>query len=85
VYNVEGKIGGDSALSPRGQEYAKALPDLILKNIGNTPMTVCKLGGGSMASSNHSAFIIGVDFYITKNDTDRRTPSLPEAHLEVAR
>jgi hypothetical protein len=31
MYNVEGKIGGDSDLSPRGWEYAKALPDLIKK------------------------------------------------------
>lgn len=40
MYNVEGKIGGDSDLSPRGWEYAKALPDLIKKNIGEGPLEV---------------------------------------------
>ncbi|KAL0954593.1 hypothetical protein HGRIS_003553 [Hohenbuehelia grisea] len=39
-FNVEGKIGGDSLLSPRGMEYARALPDLILKNIGEASLTV---------------------------------------------
>ncbi|KAJ7746378.1 6-phosphofructo-2-kinase-domain-containing protein [Mycena metata] len=39
-YNVEGKIGGDSLLSPRGMEYAKALPALITDNIGDQPLTV---------------------------------------------
>lgn len=40
MYNVEGKIGGDSDLSPRGAEYAKALPDLIKKNIGEGRLEV---------------------------------------------
>lgn len=39
-YNVEGKIGGDSALSERGMRYAKALPALITDNIGEAPLTV---------------------------------------------
>lgn len=39
-YNVEGKIGGDSLLSPRGMQYAKALPSLITDNIGDAPLTV---------------------------------------------
>jgi hypothetical protein len=39
-YNVEGKIGGDSQLSERGMEYAKALPKLIADAIGDTPLTV---------------------------------------------
>lgn len=34
MYNVEGKIGGDAALSPRGVEYANALPGLIKENLG---------------------------------------------------
>ena len=37
---MSGKIGGDSSLSPRGQTYAKALPALILDNIGDAPLTV---------------------------------------------
>jgi 6-phosphofructo-2-kinase/fructose-2,6-biphosphatase 2 len=43
MYNVEGKIGGDSDLSPRGWEYAKALPDLIKKNIGEGPLEVSRV------------------------------------------
>ncbi|KAJ3934682.1 MAG: bifunctional 6-phosphofructo-2-kinase/fructose-2,6-bisphosphate 2-phosphatase [Lentinula lateritia] len=39
-YNVEGKIGGDSLLSSRGMQYAKALPALITDNIGEKPLTV---------------------------------------------
>lgn len=40
-FNVEGKIGGDSLLSPRGMQYADALPALIKDNIGDAPLTVC--------------------------------------------
>lgn len=40
MYNVGGQIGGDAELSPRGQEYAKALPGLILDNVGDAPLTV---------------------------------------------
>ncbi|KAG6813903.1 hypothetical protein H0H92_005752 [Tricholoma furcatifolium] len=39
-FNVEGKIGGDSFLSPRGMQYANALPALVTDNIGNAPLTV---------------------------------------------
>ncbi|KAG8926063.1 Fructose-2,6-bisphosphatase [Tulasnella sp. 418] len=39
-YNLEGKIGGDSPLSERGRQYARALPSLILDNIGDAPLTV---------------------------------------------
>ncbi|KAF8071991.1 6-phosphofructo-2-kinase-domain-containing protein [Lyophyllum atratum] len=39
-FNVEGKIGGDSLLSPRGMQYAEALPALVTDNIGNAPLTV---------------------------------------------
>jgi len=39
-FNVEGKIGGDSALSSRGMQYARALPALITDNIGDAPLTV---------------------------------------------
>jgi 6-phosphofructo-2-kinase / fructose-2,6-biphosphatase 2 len=40
VFNVEGKIGGDAPLSPRGVAYADALPALITDNIGVAPLTV---------------------------------------------
>ncbi|KAL7418435.1 Fructose-2,6-bisphosphatase [Cryptotrichosporon argae] len=40
MYNVEGKIGGDSDLSPRGWQYAKALPDMVKQNIGDGPLEV---------------------------------------------
>ncbi|KAF9466579.1 6-phosphofructo-2-kinase-domain-containing protein [Collybia nuda] len=39
-FNVEGKIGGDSLLSPRGMQYAEALPALVTDNIGDAPLTV---------------------------------------------
>ncbi|EIW72084.1 hypothetical protein TREMEDRAFT_26324 [Tremella mesenterica DSM 1558] len=40
IYNVEGKIGGDSDLSERGWQYARALPNLIKDNIGDGPLEV---------------------------------------------
>ncbi|KAG9040861.1 Fructose-2,6-bisphosphatase [Tulasnella sp. UAMH 9824] len=39
-YNVDGRIGGDAPLSPRGEAYAQALPSLILDNIGDKPLKV---------------------------------------------
>ena len=39
-FNVQGKIGGDSLLSPRGMQYAEALPALVTDNVGNAPLTV---------------------------------------------
>ncbi|KAI8974351.1 fructose-2,6-bisphosphatase [Pilobolus umbonatus] len=39
-FNVEDKIGGDSGLSPRGEEYALLLPKLVQDNIGDRPLTV---------------------------------------------
>ncbi|KAJ3494306.1 hypothetical protein NLJ89_g10837 [Agrocybe chaxingu] len=39
-FNVEGKIGGDSLLSPNGEKYMHALPALIKDNIGDAPLTV---------------------------------------------
>ena len=37
---MEGKIGGDSDLSERGWEYARALPELVKKNIGEGVLEV---------------------------------------------
>ncbi|KAF7732894.1 Fructose-2,6-bisphosphatase [Apophysomyces ossiformis] len=39
-FNVLGKIGGDSDLSPRGQLYASKLPGLIKQSLGDQPLTV---------------------------------------------
>lgn len=39
-YNLSGKIGGDSALSERGVKYMHALPELVRKTVGDTPLTV---------------------------------------------
>jgi broad specificity phosphatase PhoE len=33
MYNVLGKIGGDSRLSPRGEVYARLLPDLLVERV----------------------------------------------------
>ncbi|PPQ63923.1 hypothetical protein CVT24_010321 [Panaeolus cyanescens] len=38
-FNVEGKIGGDSLLSPHGMQYAEALPALIKDNVGDAQLT----------------------------------------------
>lgn len=43
MHNVEGKIGGDSDLSVRGEKYATALPDLIKDKIGDVPLEVGRL------------------------------------------
>ena len=32
-YNVEDRIGGDSSLTPRGEEYAHALGDWVENNL----------------------------------------------------
>ncbi|KAI9494975.1 6-phosphofructo-2-kinase-domain-containing protein [Zychaea mexicana] len=40
MYNVNGKIGGDSELSPRGSLYATKLPALIRENLGDQGLTV---------------------------------------------
>ncbi|KAF9976663.1 Fructose-2,6-bisphosphatase [Actinomortierella ambigua] len=36
LYNVMGKLGGDSELSARGKQYARALPLLISTHLGST-------------------------------------------------
>lgn len=33
MFNLDGRIGGDTALSERGEMYAKALPGLVLKSV----------------------------------------------------
>ncbi|GAA5813708.1 hypothetical protein MFLAVUS_007195 [Mucor flavus] len=40
MFNLQGKIGGDSALSPRGVLYANKLPDLIKQNLGDKELIV---------------------------------------------
>ena len=40
---MEGKIGGDAELSPRGTEYAKVLPQIVRDRIGDKPLTVSRL------------------------------------------
>ncbi|KAK9719508.1 Fructose-2,6-bisphosphatase [Basidiobolus ranarum] len=40
MFNVEGKIGGDSILSPRGMQYREALPGLIEKHLAGEKLTV---------------------------------------------
>lgn len=34
-FNLEGKIGGDANISARGELYARALPDLVAKSVGD--------------------------------------------------
>lgn len=41
MYNLDGRIGGDSLLSPRGEQYAKKLPELVAQSVlDGRPLTV---------------------------------------------
>ncbi|CAO3684918.1 unnamed protein product [Rhizopus stolonifer] len=40
LFNLDDKIGGDSGLSLRGEQYALRLPELVRQNIGDRPLTV---------------------------------------------
>lgn len=40
MYNLSGKIGGDADISPRGEAYARALPELVRQSAGNRTLTV---------------------------------------------
>ncbi|KAF4121635.1 6-phosphofructo-2-kinase / fructose-2,6-biphosphatase 2 [Geosmithia morbida] len=41
LYNLDGRIGGDTLLSPRGEAYAKKLPELVKQSVGgDRPLTV---------------------------------------------
>lgn len=40
MFNLSGQIGGDADISPRGELYAKALPDLVKQSAGDLPLTV---------------------------------------------
>jgi len=41
MYNLDGKIGGDADISPRGEAYARSLPQLVRQAVGpNTQLTV---------------------------------------------
>ena len=33
-YNLDGRIGGDTMLSPRGEQYARKLPELVRESVG---------------------------------------------------
>jgi 6-phosphofructo-2-kinase/fructose-2,6-biphosphatase 2 len=35
MYNLSGQIGGDADISPRGEMYAKRLPELVRKSVGD--------------------------------------------------
>jgi 6-phosphofructo-2-kinase / fructose-2,6-biphosphatase 2 len=34
MYNLDGRIGGDADLSPRGHQYAQKLPELVRQSVG---------------------------------------------------
>lgn len=58
-FNVEGKIGGDSMLSPRGMLYMKALPALITDNIGDAPLTASQDPRPNRATSDQFIYRCG--------------------------
>lgn len=35
MYNLDGKIGGDADISPRGEMYARKLPELVKQSVGD--------------------------------------------------
>ena len=35
MFNLQGRIGGDAQLSPRGEAYARALPSLVRRSVGD--------------------------------------------------
>lgn len=39
MFNLDGRIGGDTTLSPRGELYAKKLPDLVRESVGVSNQT----------------------------------------------
>ena len=34
LYNLDGRIGGDTLLSERGEQYARKLPQLVRESVG---------------------------------------------------
>ena len=79
---MEGKIGGDSLLSPRGMQYADALPALIKDNIGDAPLTVWFFFS-TVNLFLRSTFGLGLDFHLAANDPDRGTIAVSQIDLEV--
>lgn len=45
MYNLDGRIGGDTLLSPRGEAYSKKLPQLVRESVG-----VCHPGAACILS-----------------------------------
>ena len=40
LYNLEGRIGGDTLLSERGEQYARKLPQLVRESVGVSNLRV---------------------------------------------
>lgn len=66
---MEGKIGGDSALSPRGMEYAAALPSLMKEHVGDKPLTVNEVHLQALHILNLSV-LPGMDINTPSNHTN---------------
>ena len=62
-------------------QYADALPALIRDNIGDAPLTVMFLL--VLSTLGLLNFKLGLDFYIAKNNPDRRTIAVSQVDLEV--
>lgn len=80
---MEGKIGGDSALSERGMRYAKALPALITDNIGEASLTVSILLTFDLLPF-PLVRAAGVDVNPSADYPDCTASPIPEADLEVS-
>jgi broad specificity phosphatase PhoE len=55
MLNLDGRIGGDSLLSHRGEEYARALPGLVRASVGvsKTPLVLSSWQCLSLISLSH--------------------------------
>jgi hypothetical protein len=81
-YNVDGKIGGDAELSPRGKEYAQLLPKLVRDRIGDKPLTVRRLVVILLYERRRRS---GLDLDFAAHSGDRQGPAVYEIDLEGAR
>lgn len=80
MYNVEGKIGGDSDLSPQGYKYAHALPALVKDNVGDLPLEVSEC-----YPRPNGADCVGLDINPAADNTDWVHAAVRAQDVEVFR
>lgn len=68
MYNLDGRIGGDALLSPRGEQYARKLPELVRESVG-------------VSFIPPSLFLIGILAHCTNTYMIRTTDPSQYGHL----